>query len=98
MAESSRGKYRVARMSREEYSATRNPLVPRQLGLLRERNLGDPVGAEAANLRGIDFGDAFSAYSLASLYRPGSQDCLLSKPSNMCAIGDSLPNKLCVNA
>jgi tetratricopeptide (TPR) repeat protein len=68
-AESERGKFQNARRVLEEQSEKGNPLAPIKLGLLLERSFGDNAGAEAAYLRGIDLGDAYSAYNLGTLLR-----------------------------
>lgn len=67
VAESGRGEFRAARMVLEEQAEKGNPLAPIKLGLLLERSFGDQAGAEAAYRRGIDLGDAYSAYNLATL-------------------------------
>jgi hypothetical protein len=73
-AESARGEFQRAREILEEQSRKGNPLAPIKLGLLLERSIDDQVGAEAAYLRGIELGDAYSAYNLATLLADQGRD------------------------
>lgn len=65
--ESARGNFARAREILEEQVARRNPMAPIKLGLLFERNLNDTDAAEAAYRQGVELGDAYSAYNLATL-------------------------------